>query len=164
MGAVTTIMRQIAIDGGSGGADRDVLGRRGRTSADTARGAHAGVRAARRRPHAGSITVAFAGTDAFTNPFGEVLGGFLAAMLYDTVGPALLATLPPGRFIETLELHTKFVRPAGTGRLIGRGRVVGVDGELAELDGALHDAAGRVVATATATARIVSVDPAAAMK
>ena len=69
-----------------------------------------------------------------------------------------------GRFIETLELHTKFVRPAGTGRLIGRGRVVGVDGELAELDGALDDAAGRVVATAKATARIVSVDPAAALK
>ena len=113
-------------------------------------------------PDAGSITVAFAATEAFTNPFGEVLGGFLAAMLYDTVGPALLATLPAGRFIETLELHTKFVRPAGTGRLIGRGRVVGVDGELAELDGALDDGAGHVVATATATARIVSIDPAAA--
>jgi uncharacterized protein (TIGR00369 family) len=115
-------------------------------------------------PDAGSITVAFAGTDAFTNPFGEVLGGFLAAMLYDTVGPALLAILPPGRFIEMLELHTKFERPAGTGRLIGRGRVVGVNGELAELDGALDDAAGRVVATATATARVVSIDPSAAGK
>ena len=46
-------------------------------------------------PDAGSITVAFAATEAFTNPFGEVLGGFLAAMLYDTVGPALLATFLP---------------------------------------------------------------------
>ena len=115
-------------------------------------------------PDQGTISVAFDGAESFTNPFGEVLGGFLAAMLYDTVGPALLATLPAGRFIEMLELRIKFVRPAGTGRLIGRGRVVGVDGERAELDGALDDAAGRVVATATATARVVSIDPAAAWK
>lgn len=102
-----------------------------------------------------SITVAFAGVEAFTNPFGEVLGGFLSAMLYDTVGPALLATLPPGQFIETLDLHTTFVRPATPGRLIGRGRVVSVTGDMAELHGMLEDVTGRVIATATATARIV---------
>jgi uncharacterized protein (TIGR00369 family) len=106
-------------------------------------------------PEKGSITVAFAGIEAFTNPFGEVLGGFLSAMLYDTVGPALLATLSAGQFIETLELHATFVRPATTGRLIGRGRVVAVRGELADLDGTLEDSTGEIVATATATARIV---------
>jgi uncharacterized protein (TIGR00369 family) len=106
-------------------------------------------------PEQGSITVAFAGIEAFTNPFGEVLGGFLSAMLYDTVGPALLATLPPGQFIETLELHTAFVRPAAPGRLIGRGRVVAVRGDLAELEGSLENPTGEVVATATATARII---------
>ena len=42
---------------------------------------------------AGTIEVAFAATEAFTNPAGNVLGAFLAAMLFDTVGPALLATL-----------------------------------------------------------------------
>ncbi len=31
---------------------------------------------------------------------GDVLGGFLAAMLFDTVGPALLATLGPSQFIS----------------------------------------------------------------
>ena len=44
---------------------------------------------------AGTIEVAFAATEAFTNPAGNVLGAFLAAMLFDTVGPALLATLEP---------------------------------------------------------------------
>lgn len=106
-------------------------------------------------PEDGSITVAFAGIEAFTNPFGEVLGGFLSAMLYDTVGPALLATLSPGQFIETLELHTTFVRPAAPGRLIGRGRVVAVSGDWAELEGSLEACTGEVVATATATARII---------
>lgn len=106
-------------------------------------------------PEEGSITVAFAGIEAFTNPFGEVLGGFVSAMLYDTVGPALLATLPAGQFIETLDLHTTFLRPAQMGRLIGRGRVVARSGVQAELDATLEDSTGDVVATATATARII---------
>ena len=46
----------------------------------------------------GTIEVAFEATEDFTNPMGNVLGAFLAAMLYDTVGPALLATLSPDQF------------------------------------------------------------------
>src|SRR5262245_1903395 len=84
---------------------------------------------------------------------GEVLGGFLAAMLYDTVGPALLATLEPTQFQSTLDLSTSFLRTARPGRLVGRGRVVHRAGDLAFLDGILSDDEG-VVATATATARV----------
>lgn len=111
------------------------------------------------QPDTRSVTIAFAGIEAFTNPFGKVLGGFLAAMLYDTVGPALLSVLPAGRFIETLELNTTFLRPAEPGQLIGRGRVVTVDGDLAELEATLEDRTGNLVATATATARIVDIEP-----
>ena len=35
----------------------------------------------------GTIELAFTATEDFTNPAGNVLGAFLAAMLYDTVGP-----------------------------------------------------------------------------
>ena len=108
-------------------------------------------------PDQGTISVAFDGAESFTNPFGEVLGGFLAAMLYDTVGPALLATLPPGRFIKTLDLNTTFVRPTATGRLTGRGRVVTRNGDNATLEGTLYDADDQVIATATATALVVDV-------
>jgi acyl-coenzyme A thioesterase PaaI-like protein len=76
-------------------------------------------------------------------------------MLYDTLGPALLATLPPGQFISTLDLHTSFLQPTGTGRLVGHGRVVRRDGDLAFLDATLADAGGSVVATATALARVI---------
>jgi uncharacterized protein (TIGR00369 family) len=104
-------------------------------------------------PDAGWIEVAFAATDAFTNPMGDVLGGFLAAMLFDTVGPALLATLDPDEFQTTLEFKSSFLRPARPGRLIGHGRVVHRDGQLAFLDATLADVAG-ILATATATARV----------
>lgn len=106
-------------------------------------------------PEAGWIEIAFTVTESFTNPAGEVLGGFLAAMVFDTVGPALLATLAPDEFQSTLELKTSFLRPTRPGRLVGRGRVVHREGQLAFLDATLHDDAG-VVATGTATARVTA--------
>jgi uncharacterized protein (TIGR00369 family) len=106
-------------------------------------------------PGAGTVEVAFAATDAFTNPMGNVLGAFLAAMLNDTAGPALLATLGPDEFQSTLELKATFLRPARPGRLTGRGRVVHRVGDVAFLEGSLADAAGTVLTTATATARVI---------
>jgi uncharacterized protein YndB with AHSA1/START domain len=49
-------------------------------------------------------------------------------MLYDTVGPALLATLGPDRFQSTTKLNVKFLQPVRPGRVIGKGRVVRRDG------------------------------------
>jgi uncharacterized protein (TIGR00369 family) len=104
---------------------------------------------------AGTIEVAFAATGAFTNPAGNVLGGFLAAMLFDTVGPALLATLGPGQFQSTQQLNVSFLRPVRPGRLLGKGRIVHRDGDLVFLEASLLDGDGALVATATATARVI---------
>jgi acyl-coenzyme A thioesterase PaaI-like protein len=60
----------------------------------------------------GTSELAFEATHDFTTPRGDVLEGFLAAMLHDTLGPALIATLEPDRFITTLDLQASFVRPA----------------------------------------------------
>lgn len=103
---------------------------------------------------AGTIEVAFTMTDAFVDVRGHVLGGFVSAMLYDTMGPALIATLPPGRFPSTLDLTAAFLAPAGPGRFTGSGRVLGRRGDTAFLDAALHGPDGSLVATGTATARI----------
>jgi uncharacterized protein (TIGR00369 family) len=105
-------------------------------------------------PDAGTIEVAFAATDEFLNPVGVIQGGFLAAMLDDTMGPALVATLGPGLFAPTADLHVQFLRPARPGRLTGRGRVVRRGKDVAFLAGELLDESGRVVAAATATALI----------
>jgi len=104
---------------------------------------------------AGTIELAFTATEAFINPMGNVLGAFQAAMLYDTVGPALLATLEPDEFQSTIELKTNFLRPVRPGRLLAHGRVLHRDGELAFLEASLTDLAGTPVATATATARVI---------
>jgi uncharacterized protein (TIGR00369 family) len=106
-------------------------------------------------PERGEIEVFFDARDSFTNPMGNVQGGFLAAMLDDTLGPALVATLPDGQFAPTLELKVSFLRPAAPGRITGTGRVVHRGGSIAFLAGELRDEAGELLATATATARIV---------
>lgn len=108
-------------------------------------------------PEAGTIEVSFAATDQFVNPAGVVQGGFLAAMLDDTLGPALVATLGPQQFAPTLDIHVQFLRPARPGRLVGRGRVTRRAKEIAFLAGELVDDSGAVIAAATATAQIRAV-------
>ena len=107
-------------------------------------------------PAQGTIRVRFAARPEFANPIGVVQGGFLAAMLDDTLGPALVCTLPSGHFAPTIELKVNFIRPAPLGALIGEGHVVARGGTIAFLAGELRTEQGELVATATATARIVS--------
>jgi uncharacterized protein (TIGR00369 family) len=106
-------------------------------------------------PERGEIEVRFQAGQQFTNPMGNLQGGFLAAMLDDTLGPALVATLPDGEFAPTLELKVSFLRPTKPGQLIGRGRVVHRGGTIAFLAGDLYDGEDEHVASATATARVV---------
>ena len=107
-------------------------------------------------PSRGTIRVQFEGKREFLNPMGVVQGGFVAAMLDDTLGPALVCTLPPGHFAPTIELKVNFIKPAPLGVLIGEGRLVARGGTIAFLAGELRTAAGDLIAIVIATARIVS--------
>jgi uncharacterized protein (TIGR00369 family) len=100
---------------------------------------------------AGTIEVELQGKPAFTNPAGNIQGGFLAAMLDDTMGPALAATLKQGEFAPTLNLNIAFHKPASVGTLTGKGRVVRRGRDVCFLAGELHQN-GELVASATATA------------
>jgi uncharacterized protein (TIGR00369 family) len=106
----------------------------------------------------GTIELAFEATKDFTTPRGDVLEGFLAAMLHDTLGPALLSTIGPDQFITTLDLQATFVRPAYPGRLVGRGRVVRRDGDIGFMEAKLSDSDDNVVAIGLATARVIALD------
>ena len=105
-------------------------------------------------PDAGTIDVTFDADQRFLNPTGVIQGGFLAAMLDDTLGPALVATLPAGHFAPTLDLHVQFLRPALPGRIHGHGQIVHRGRDICFLAGTLADDSERILATATATARI----------
>jgi uncharacterized protein (TIGR00369 family) len=104
-------------------------------------------------PEEGTIKVAFTATEQFTNPAGHIQGGFLAAMLDDTLGPALVATLDDGEWAPTIDLHVQFLAPAQPGRLIGRGRITRRGRDIAFLSGDLSSDS-TIVATAMAVAAI----------
>ena len=108
-------------------------------------------------PEKGTLRAQFDASPQLLNPNGNIQGGFLAAMLDDTLGPALVATLGPDQFAPTIELKVNFVRPANVGKLIGEGRVVSKGSSIAFLSGELRSPDGELIATATATARILTV-------
>jgi uncharacterized protein (TIGR00369 family) len=110
-------------------------------------------------PERGTIRVAFEARAEFLNPMGTVQGGILTAMLDDTMGPAAAAHLGGEAFCQTLELKTSFLRPAKPGPLYGEGRVVHRGRDVVFVEGRLEDADGRLIATATATARVVPFAP-----
>jgi uncharacterized protein (TIGR00369 family) len=110
---------------------------------------------------AGTIELAFEARPEWTNPAGNILGAFVAAMLYDTVGPALLATLGPDQFQSTHDITVHFLRPLRPGWVIGKGRVAHRHGDLAHLEASLFDSSSAVVATAKATATVIPLSEAA---
>jgi uncharacterized protein (TIGR00369 family) len=106
-------------------------------------------------PDAGTIEVRFEGKPEFCNPAGNIQGGFLAAMLDDTMGTALAAMLKAGELAPTLNLNVQFHRPARPGLLTGHGRVTLKGGTVCHLAGELFQDS-KLVASATATAAIRS--------
>ena len=94
----------------------------------------------------------------FTNPAGYIQGGFLAAMLDDTMGPAVFNMTEGKLFSPTIDLHVSYLKPARPGQIVGEGRVVQLGKSVAFLEGTLTDATGDVVARATASARLVPAD------
>jgi len=114
------------------------------------------------KPKDGWIKVGFDARWEFTNPAGYVQGGFLAAMLDDTMGPAVFVMTDGKFFPPTLDLHVSFLAPTRPGRLVGEGRVTQLGKSIAFLEGALFDASGTIVARASATAKLVPAEQALA--
>jgi len=102
----------------------------------------------------GAVELAFTATAEFANRHGHVQGGLLAAMLDSTVGCAAVAALDGGSVV-TLSMNVTYLRPAAIGPLHGGGRVVHRGGSTIFANGELRDSDGAVVASATATLRIV---------
>ena len=106
----------------------------------------------------GRVRTRFRAREEFYNPAGFVQGGFLAAMLDDTLGPAAVSTVGPQEFATTVEMKISFLRPVKAGELIGEGRVVHRGRSIISVEGSLSTEDGSLVATATATARLVPLE------
>ncbi|HXG99213.1 MAG TPA: PaaI family thioesterase [Sphingomicrobium sp.] len=110
----------------------------------------------------GTIEIGFTADDRFVNPAGNVQGGFLAAMLDDTQGPALLAMTNGAVYAPTIDFTISFIKPARPGHFVGKGRVVSRGKTIIFTEAELFDEAGDLVARASFTARAMSGDMARA--
>ncbi|HEX4203453.1 MAG TPA: PaaI family thioesterase [Ktedonobacteraceae bacterium] len=108
-------------------------------------------------PEQGTLTVVFEARPEFLNPFGIIHGGFLAAMLDDTLGATLAATLGTDEFAPTIELQVSFIHAARVGPLQASGRVVHRGKFVAFLQGELRTLEGQLLATASATVLIQTI-------
>ena len=108
---------------------------------------------------AGSIELEFQGKPEFANPSGFVQGGFITAMLDDTLGPAILVATDFRQIGRTIDLHTHFLRPAPIGPLIGKGWVTRLGKSVAFMEGHLSTPDGKTVARATASAMLFEFQP-----
>jgi uncharacterized protein (TIGR00369 family) len=104
---------------------------------------------------AGSIVIAFHPNQTMLNPRGTVQGGFVAAMLDDVMGPALVTLTNGAEVPITLDMNVTFLNPVLPGRVIGKGRVIRRTRSTAFLEAELFDLEGELLARSTSTARIV---------
>lgn len=107
------------------------------------------------RPEDGWIRIGFVGRPEFRNPAGVVQGGFLAAMLDDTMGPAVFTMTEGALYTATIDMNVSFLAPAKVGPLIGEGQVIQLGKSVAFIEARLMDEAGTLVARATSSARLI---------
>ena len=108
------------------------------------------------KPEQGWIRIGFEGKPEFRNPAGFIQGGILAAMLDDTMGPAVFAMTNGELYTATIDMSVSYLAPAKVGPLFGEGKVVQLGKTIAFVEGQLTDASGTLLAKATTSARLVA--------
>lgn len=107
------------------------------------------------RPADGWIRMGFEGRPEFLNPAGYIQGGLLAAMLDDTMGPAVFAHTNGALYTATIDVNVSFLAPAKPGPLFGEGQVIQLGKTVGFVEAKLMDAEGAILARATSTVRLV---------
>lgn len=110
------------------------------------------------RPADGWIRLGFEARPEFRNPAGFIQGGFLAAMLDDTMGPAVFAHTEGALYTATIDMNVTFLRPAKVGRLFGEGQVLQLGKTVGFVEARLMDEDGGLLARATASVRLVATE------
>ena len=107
------------------------------------------------RPKDGWLKVGFEGRAEFCNPAGFIQGGILSAMLDDSMGPAVMV-MSEGRFYTTtISLTVNFLAPAKPGPLAVEAQVTQLGKTIAFMEGKLMAEGGTLLATASASARLL---------
>jgi fumarylpyruvate hydrolase len=109
--------------------------------------AYLGTEVVRREP--GGVELALELGPHHLNNRGVAHGGVVAALLDSALGAAVVSAIPSEWWCATTSLTLQFLDGAGSGRLVAVGRVVRRGRSVAFATGEVHDASGRLIATAS---------------
>jgi uncharacterized protein (TIGR00369 family) len=107
----------------------------------------------------GRVTLRMPVREFHYNPLGTVHGGVLATLLDTAAGCAVHTVLPAGVGYTSLDLHTRFLRPAtlDSAVLTATGTLLSKTRRSAVAEARIEDAAGRLIAHATSSCLIFEV-------
>ncbi|WP_417519633.1 PaaI family thioesterase [Minwuia sp.] len=109
-------------------------------------------------PDRGYAKVGYQATEQFCNPLGVIQGGFLTAMVDETMAVACVAMANFSIFIPTLELKVSFLRAGYPGPMVAEGNVLRMGKSVAFLEGSLFDGDGNLLIRASATGKVTRRD------
>ncbi|MEO1406679.1 MAG: PaaI family thioesterase [Pseudomonadota bacterium] len=95
--------------------------------------------------------VRFDGKPEFRNPAGYIQGGFLAAMLDDTIGFLAGMKTAPKALPSTVDLHTTFLRPVRVGAVEVAARLANIGRAMIFAEATLFDSRGKEAARSSAS-------------
>lgn len=104
---------------------------------------------------AGEAVVLLDAGAAHGNPMGTVQGGVLAALADASMGWAYMTTLGEGESYTTLEMKVNFLRPARSGSLTARARVLSAGRTIGLVECAVLGDGDKLVAHAVSTCMIL---------
>ncbi len=86
---------------------------------------------------------------------GVIQGGFLSAMMDDTMGFNAFMHLGMKTGMASIDLHTHFMRPVPMGRITVEAHVTRAGKSVVFMESKLYDSEGRLAARSTTSARIL---------
>ena len=112
----------------------------------------------------GFVKVSFDPKPELLNFNGVIQGGFLAAMMDDTMGFNLFLHLGMKVGMASIDLHTHFMRPVPMGQILVEAHVTRTGKTVVFLESKLFDCENRLSARSTSSARLMPLFPDKASK
>ena len=102
-----------------------------------------------------AATVRFTAGSSLCNQDGGIQGGFICGMLDAAMANAVFCLLGDVAIVATLEIKVSYLEVSRQGELFARGTVIRSGKTITFLEAELRDADGKLLATASSTARVI---------
>ncbi len=82
-----------------------------------------------------TINISYQAIEMFTNPVGNIHGGFVVAMLDETMGSTIVGVYDAEVFGTTISLSVDYLRPVKLGKLLCKAKITSAGKSIAFLEG-----------------------------